>query len=67
MWSVSISFSQAKWDITNYIKVQRADTSAQDRKLRDTLIRLNKPILQMSDQISMIRDNFESSFSFTFI
>lgn len=60
----------AKWDITYCMKVQlaiRADTSKQHRILRDTLIRLNKPIMQMSDQTSMIWDKFESSFSFTFI
>ena len=57
----------AKLDMTNCMKVQlemQADASKHHRILRDTLIRLNKPIMQMSDQISMIRDKFDSNFSF---
>ena len=57
-------------DLAYHRKVQRAtreDNISHDQMLRDTLLGLNKPILQMSDQISMIQDRFNSSFSITFM
>lgn len=62
--------SQTMSDLTYHRKVQRAtrdDVTSHHQMLRDTLIGLNKPIVQMSDQISMIQDRFNSSFSFSFI
>lgn len=53
-------------DLTYHITVQRAtreDATTHDQMLRDTLIGLNKPIVQMSEQISVIQDKFNSSFS----
>ncbi len=54
-------------------RAMREDASAHDQmardayqKLKDTLSGLNKPIMQMSDQISTIQDKFNRSFSFTF-
>ena len=59
---------QTMSDLAYHRKVQRAtreDATSHDQMLRDTLIGLNKPIVQMSDHISMLQDNFNSSFSFT--
>ena len=61
---------QTRSNLANHRTVQRAtrdDATEHDQMLRDTLTGLNKPIVQMSDQISMIQDRFNSSFSFTFI
>lgn len=57
-------------DLAYHRKVQRAtreDATSHDQMLRDTLIGLNKPIVQMSDHLSMLQDKFNSSFSFTFM
>ena len=62
--------SQTMSDLAYHRKVQRAtreDATSHDQMLRDTLTGLNKPIVQMSNQISKIEDKFKSSFSFTFI
>lgn len=59
---------QTMSDLAYYRKVQRAtreDATSHDQMLRDTLIGLNKPIIQMRDHISMLQDKFNSSFSFT--
>ena len=66
--------SQTASDLANCDKVLRAmkeDASAHDKvargtykKLMDTLIGLDKPIMQMSDNLSMITENLESSSSF---
>ena len=53
----------ATLDLTHCIKVQRAeraDASEDNQILRDTLIELEKPIMQMSNQLSLIQDKFES-------
>lgn len=55
-------------NLAHHMIVQRAmreDTTTRDRILGDTLIGLNKPMVQMSDQISIIQDKFNSSFFFT--
>lgn len=55
-------------DFTYPIKVKQAmkeDATRHYHMLRDTLIGLNKPIMQMSDQVSIIQDNFNSRFYFT--
>lgn len=62
--------SHSKSDLAYHIKVQQAtreDATTRDRMLRNTLIGLNKPIVQMSDQILIIQDRFNSSFSFASI
>ena len=41
----------------------REDATADIRLLRDIMSGLNKPIMQMSDQISMFQDKFNSKFS----
>ena len=68
--------SQTASDLTDCEKVLRAmkeDASAHHQvardtyqKLMDTLIGLDKPIMQMSDNLSMITENLESSSSFNF-
>ena len=61
---------QTMSNLAYHRKVQRAtreDATSHDQMLRDTLIGLNKPIVQMSDHISMLQDKFNSSFSFTFV
>ena len=55
-------------NLTYHLIVQRAwrdDATLYDQKLRDILGRLNKPIMHMSNQISIIQDKFDSSFLFT--
>ena len=54
-------------DLTYHSKVQRAsreDATADIRLLRDMMSGLNKPIMQMNDQISMLQDKFDSKFFF---
>ena len=51
------------------MKVQqatRADTSAHNQILRDALIGLKKPIMRMSDHVSLVQDKFDSSFFLAF-
>ncbi|CAD6579294.1 MAG: hypothetical protein ASARMPREDX12_009118 [Alectoria sarmentosa] len=48
-------------DLAYHRKVQRAtreDATSHDQMLRDTLVGLNKPIVQMSDYIYMLQDKF---------
>ena len=55
-------------DLTYHSIVQRAsreDATADIRMLRDIMNGLNKPVMQMSDQISMLQDKFNSKFLFT--
>ena len=55
-------------DLTYHSIVQRAsreDATADIRVLRDTMSGLNKPIMQMSDQMLMFQDKFDSKFLFT--
>ena len=55
-------------DLTYHSIVQRAsreDATADIRVLKDLMNGLNRPIVQMSDQISMFQDKFNSRFSFT--
>lgn len=62
--------SQIMSDLAYHRKVQRTardDATTHDRILKDTLIGLNKPVVQMSDQLSRIQDRFNSTFPFTFI
>ena len=52
-------------DLTYHSIVQRAsreDVTADIRLLRDVMSGLNKPIVQMSDQMSMFQDKFDSKF-----
>ena len=39
------------------------DTTGYYQNLKDTLLELNKPIVQMGDQISIIQDKFKSKFT----
>ena len=43
-------------------RVSREDVTADIRLLRDVMSGLNKPIVQMSDQMSMFQDKFDSKF-----
>ena len=55
-------------DVTYHLIVQlasREDATAGIQVLRDIMSGLNKPIMQMSDQISMFQDKFDSKFLFT--
>lgn len=52
-------------DLTYRSIVQRAsreDVTADIRLLRDVMSGLNKPIVQMSDRMSMFQDKFDSKF-----
>lgn len=62
--------SQTMSDLAYYRKVQRAtrdDATSHNQMLTDAYMRLNKPIAQMSDHLSLIQDKFNSSCSFTLI
>ena len=57
-------------DLTYHSKAQRAsreDLTTDIRLLRDIMNGLNKPIMQMSDQMSMLQDKFDSKFFFTLV
>ena len=46
-------------------RVMRNDATTKDQILRNALVGLNKPIMEMSDQISRIEDELTSTLSFT--